>query len=56
MWFMYFYFGVKFIFSKKATKFKKKSLLIWRYVVIVKSIVKISSIFVAILENMNFTS
>ena len=33
----------------------KSSLLIWRYVVNVKSIVKILSIFVAFLENMNFT-
>ena len=33
----------------------KSSLSIWRYVVSVKSTVKISSIFVAFLENTNFT-
>ena len=32
----------------------KSSPSIWRYVVSVKSMVKISSIFVAFLENMNF--
>ena len=32
----------------------KSSLLIWRYVVNVKSTVKILSIFVALLENINF--
>ena len=32
----------------------KSSPLIWRYVVSVKLMVKISSIFVAFLENMNF--
>ena len=32
----------------------KSSLSIWRYVVFVKSTVKISSIFVAFLENINF--
>ena len=32
----------------------KSSLSIWRYVVSVKSTVKILSIFVAFLENMNF--
>ena len=32
----------------------KSSRLIWRYVVNVKSTVKISLIFVAFLENMNF--
>ena len=32
----------------------KSSLSIWRYLVSVKSMVKISSIFVAFLENMNF--
>ena len=45
---------VKFMFSKKATKMMKSSLWIWRYVVNVNSMVKISSIFVAFLENMNF--
>ena len=35
-------------------KFEKKSLSIWHYVVIVKSTVKILSIFMAFLENMNF--
>ena len=34
----------------------KSSPLIWHYVVSVKSMVKISSIFVAFLENMNFTT
>ena len=43
---------VKFMFSKKATK---SSPSIWQYVVTVKSTVNISSIFVAFLENMNFT-
>ena len=33
----------------------KSSQSIWHYVVSVKSTVKISSIFVAFLENMNFT-
>ena len=33
----------------------KSSLSIWQYVVSVESTVKISSIFVAFLENMNFT-
>jgi len=33
----------------------ESSLAIWRYVVNVKSMVKILSIFVASLENMNFT-
>ena len=47
-------FIVKFMFSKKATKNDKFSPSIWRYVVNVKSTVKISSIFVAFLENMNF--
>ena len=45
---------LKFMFSKKAKKMMKSSSLIWRYVVNFKSIVKISSIFVAVLENMNF--
>jgi hypothetical protein len=45
---------LKFMFSKKTTKFDKSSLAIWRYVVSVKSMVKILSIFVAFLENMNF--
>ena len=34
----------------------KSSQSIWHYVVSVKSTVKISSIFVAFLENMNFTT
>ena len=42
------------MFFKKATKFDKSSTSIWRYVVSVKSMLKISSIFVAFLENMNF--
>ena len=33
----------------------RSSLSIWRYVVNAKSMVKISSIFVAFLENMSFT-
>ena len=44
------------MFSKKATKIMKSSPSIWRYVVNVKSTMKISSISVAFLENMNFTS
>ena len=42
------------MFSKKATNLTKSSPSIWRYVVSVTSTVKISSIFVAFLENMNF--
>ena len=45
---------LKFMFSKKATKIDKISPAIWHYVVSVKSTVKISLIFVAFLENMNF--
>ena len=45
---------VKFKFSKKATEIDKIFPSIWRYVVSVKSTVKISSIFLAFLENMNF--
>ena len=41
--------ALKFVFSKKATK-----LSIWHLLQNVKSTVKISSIFVAFLENMNF--
>ena len=41
--------ALKFVFSKKATK-----LSIWHLLQNVKSTVKISSIFVASLENMNF--
>ena len=46
---------VKFLFSKKATKIDEifTSFDI-KYVVIVKSTVKISSFFVAFLENTNF--
>ena len=47
---------LKLVFSKKATKLTKSSPSIWHYVVSVKPTVKISSIFVAFLENMNFTS
>jgi hypothetical protein len=49
---------LKFMFSKKflPQKLTKSSPLIWHYVVIVKFIVKISSIFVAFWENTNFTS
>ena len=42
------------MFYKKATKIDKSSPSIWQYVVSVKSTVKISSIFVAFLENTNF--
>ena len=40
------------MFSKKATK---SSPSIWHYVENVKTTVKLSSIFVTFLENMNFT-
>ena len=43
------------MFSKKATKFDK-IFTIWRYVKSVKSTVKIFSISVAFLENINFYS
>ena len=43
------------MFSKKATKFEKNLHRLFDYVVSVKSMVKISSIVVAFLENMNFT-
>ena len=42
-----------FMFSKKATKIFT---LDWQYVVNVKSTVKILSIYVAFLENVNFTN
>ena len=42
-------------FLRRPQKMMKSSPSIWRYVVNVKSTVKISSIFVAFLENMNFT-
>ena len=45
---------VKFIFSKKATKFCEISTLLLSYVVPVKSKVKISQNFVAFSEYMNF--
>ena len=45
---------IKFVFSKKATKMKKSSQSIWHLLHKDKSTVKISSIFVAFLENMNF--
>ena len=45
---------LKFMFSKKATKLTKSSPLIWHLLHNVKSMVKISSIFVAFSENMNF--
>ena len=44
------------MFSKKAIKFDEIFTVIWHYVVNVKLTVKISSIFVAFLENMNFNS
>jgi hypothetical protein len=43
------------MFSKKATKIDEIFTSIWHYVVSVKLTVKISSIFVAFLEKMNFT-
>ena len=46
---------VKFIFFKKATKIDEIFTLIWRLLHSIKATVKISSIFVAFLENMNFT-
>ena len=46
---------VKFVFSKKATKLTKSSSSIWLLLQNVKSTFKILSIFVAFLENMNFT-
>ena len=46
--------SLKFMFFKKATKFDEIFTIDLRYVVSVKSTVKISSIFVAFLENMNF--
>ena len=47
---------LKFVYSKKATKkMSKSSPSIWRLLHNFKSTVKISSIFVAFLENMNFT-
>ena len=46
---------LKFMFSKKATKIDEIfTLLIWHYVVCVKTTVKILSILVAFLENTNF--
>ena len=49
-------FTIKFIYSEKASKFCKISILISSYVVPVKSKVKISQNFVAFLEYMNFTN
>ena len=46
---------VKFIFSEKATKFCKISIVDLSYVVPVKSTVEISQNFVAFSEYMNFT-
>ena len=48
---------LKLMFSKKAKKIDEIFTvdLIWYYVVSVKSMVKISSIFVAFLENTKFT-
>ena len=48
----FYYTFLKFLFSRKATKFDK--IFTWCYVVSVKLMVKISSIFVAFLENKNF--
>ena len=47
-------FGLKFIYSEKATKFCKISTLLLSYVVPVKSKVEISQNFVAFSEYMNF--
>ena len=51
-------FELKFMFSKKATKFDEIFIvdLTYTYLVNVKSTVKISSTFVTFLEKMNFTS
>ena len=46
---------LKFVFFKKAKKSTKSSPSIWHLLHNVKSRVKILSIFVAFLENMNFT-
>ena len=43
-------------FLRRPQKLTKSSRLIWHYVVSVKSTVKISSFFVAFLENINFKS
>ena len=48
-------FGLKFIYSEKATTFCKISTLLLSYVVPVKSKVEISQNFVAFSEYMNFT-
>ena len=45
---------IKFVFSKKATKIVETSPSIWHLLYNVKSRVKISSISMAFLENMNF--
>ena len=47
---------IKFIYSEKATKFCKISIVLWSYVVPVKSKVDISQNFVAFSEYMNFTT
>ena len=46
--------ALKFIYSEKATKFSKISILLLSYVVPIKSKVKISKKFVAFSEYMNF--
>ena len=46
--------NLKFMFFKKVTKFDEIFTIDLRYVVSVKSTVKISSTFVAFLENANF--
>ena len=48
------FFQVKFVFSKMTTNLTKSSPSIWHLLHNIKSTVKISSIFVAFLENMNF--
>ena len=48
-------FRVKFIYSEKATKFYKISIVDLSYVVPVKSTVEISQNFVTFSEYMNFT-
>ena len=49
-------FGIKFIYSEKATKFCEISTLLLSYVVPVKSKVEISQNFVAFSEYMNFNT
>ena len=48
------FFGLKFVLSKKATKIEEIFTVYLTLCTQIKSMVKISSIFVAFLENMNF--